>query len=178
MPDIQIYDFLSNLKGGGVRSNMFNVTMSFPLGAIATGTEMQTMTMLCKAASIPASTLGVMEIPFRGTTVKIPGDRSFSEWSVTILNDTDFQIRNAFERWSNLIKQHRSNKSAENPVDLMTKAVVEQLDRNGEVIKTYEFNGVWPAEVASIDLSWDSTDSLQEFAVTLQYLFWESDTTS
>lgn len=178
MADMGIYDFLSKLKGGGARPNLFRVMLSFPLGVIETGTETESLSFLCKAASLPAATVGVIEVPFRGRQVKLPGDRTFEEWAITVINDTDFQIRNAFERWSSTINKHRENVGETVPQNLMSKATIEQLDRSGAVIKSYDMVGIWPSQVAAIEVSAESTDAIEEFAVNIQYQFWESNTTS
>lgn len=179
MVEMAVYDFLANLKGGGARPNLYRVVLPFPVFAIATGEESKTLGFLCKAASLPASTMGVISPNFRGRKVHIPGDRTFEDgWKITILNDTDFQIRNAFERWSNEMNQHRANHGAENPQSIMSSAKIEQLNHQGDIIKTYEMVGVWPSDVASIGMGYDRENSIEEFDVTLQFQFWESDTTT
>ncbi len=178
MVEMRVNDFLANLKGGGARPNLFQVDFSFPTFALETGEESRVMSIMCKSAQLPSSTLGIIEIPFRGRQVKIPGDRTFEEWTITVLNNTDFQIRNAFERWSNAINEHRANIGISNPSELMTNAKVHQINHQGEIIKSYDMVGMFPSEVSAIELSYESTDEVEEFTVTLQYQFWESNTTS
>lgn len=178
MVEMAVYDFLANLKGGGARPNLFRVVMSFPIFSQETGEESKTLAFLCKGAQLPSALVGPIEVPFRGRQVKIPGDRTFEEWTITVINDVDFQIRNAFERWSNEINQHRVNNGPNNPQEIMSNARVEQLDNKGDIVKTYEMVGVWPSEVGTIEMSYESTDEIEEFPVILQYQFWESSTTS
>ena len=111
-----ITDFVSKLKGGGARANQFKVTLPFP-GYAAVGGETESMAFLCTSTQLPASTLGEITIPFRGRNVYLAGDREFAEWTTTIINDTDFSIRNAIERWSNGINNHSDNEGLVNPVD-------------------------------------------------------------
>ena len=104
--------------------------------------------------------------------------RTFEPWTITIINDTDFKIRNAFERWMNRINQHRANTGLTNPVDYQADMEVAQLDKNGRELKVYNFRGTFPTAVSAIDLSYESTDAIEEFTVELQVQYWESDTTS
>lgn len=173
-----VYDFLANMKGGGARPNLFRVVMSFPTFSQDTGEESRTLSFLCKGAQLPEATVGSIEVPFRGRQVKLPGDRVFAEWTITVINDIDFQIKNAFERWGNQINQHRENLGVNNPQEIFSNAKIEHLDNQGNIVKSYEMVGIWPSEVGAIEVSYDSTDEIEEFPVVLQYQFWEADTTT
>ena len=172
-----INDFKSALKGGGARANQFQVTMPFP-GFAAVGGETRTMSFLCTATSLPGMTLAAIPVPFRGRNLYIAGDRTFETWSTTILNDTDFAIRNAFERWSNEINSMSDNSGLENPSDYMVDAFVDHLDRAGQVIKAYTFRGMWPLSVAAIELSAAEAGEVETFEVVHQYQFFETNTTT
>lgn len=177
MADMELNNFKAQLVGGGARPNLFRVVMGFPTFA-GIGGETRKMSYMCKAASLPGSTLSSVPLPYRGRQLKIAGDRTFEPWTLTVINDTDFQIRNAFERWSNGINEHSSNKGLRNPEDYQIDGVVEQLDRDGTVLKTYTIVGAFPTEVSPIDLSNDSADTIEEFTVTLEYQYWNATTTS
>lgn len=168
-------DFKSKLRGGGARPNLFQATINFPVFA---GGDVELTSFLCKAASLPASVMNPIEIPFRGRQLKVAGDRTFETWTITVINDTDMSIRNAFERWMNAINSHSSNVGLTNPVDYQTDLKVEQLDKDESVTKTYNFRGCFPTNVSSIDLSYDTVDTIEEFTVELQVQYWESDTTT
>ncbi len=172
-----INDFKAVLKGGGARGNQFQVTMPFP-GFAAVGGETRTMSFLCKATNLPGMTLGEVPVPFRGRQLFIAGDRVFDAWSTTIMNDTDFLIRNAMERWMNGINALSDNSGLENPSDYQVDAFVDQLDRAGQVIKSYTFRGLWPLTVAPIELAYDGNDAVEEFEVTYRYQFFEANTTT
>ena len=172
-----INDFKSALKGGGARANQFQVTMPFP-GFAAVGGETRTMSFLCKATNLPGMTLGEVPVPFRGRQMFIAGDRVFDAWTTTIMNDTDFLIRNALERWSNGINALSDNSGLENPSDYQVDAFVDQLDRAGQVIKSYTFRGLWPLTIAPIELAYDGNDAVEEFEVTYRYQFFEANTTT
>lgn len=174
---MRIDDFKAKLQGGGARPNLFRIILPFPTYAVVGG-ETSELSFLCKGAQLPAATIGVIEVPWRGRQVKIAGDRTFEEWTITVINDTDFLIKNAFERWSNQINEHLENTGLINPTDYESSAVIEQLDRNENVLKRYSMVGMWPSEVSSIEVSMDSTDEIEEFTVTLQYQYWTSDTTT
>ena len=172
-----INDFKSALKGGGARANQFQVTMPFP-GFAAVGGETRTMSFLCTATSLPGMTLAAIPVPFRGRNLYIAGDRTIETWSTTILNETDFAIRNAFERWSNEINSMSDNSGLENPSDYMVDAFVDHLDRAGQVIKSYTFRGMWPLTIAAIELTSAEAGEVESFEVVHQYQFFETNTTT
>ena len=172
-----INDFKAVLKGGGARANQFSVNMPFP-GYAGVGGESRVMSFLCRATNLPGMTLGEVAVPFRGRSLYIAGDRTFETWTTTIMNDTDFLIRNAMERWMNGINALSDNSGLENPSDYQVDAFVDQLDRAGSVIKSYTFRGLFPTTMANIDLAYDTNDAVEEFEVTYRYQFFESNTTS
>ena len=172
-----INDFKSVLKGGGARANQFKVTMPFP-GFAGVGGESRVMSFLTKATNLPGMTLGEVAVPFRGRSLYIAGDRTFETWTTTIMNDTDFAIRNAMERWMNEINSMSDNSGLENPSDYQVDAFVDQLDRAGQVIKSYTFRGLWPLTIAPIELAYDGNDAVEEFEVTYRYQFFEANTTT
>ena len=175
MAILGVDDFKSKLRGGGARPNLFKATVNFPGYA---GGDVELTSFLCKTAQLPASVMNVIEIPFRGRQLKIAGDRTFEPWTVTILNDTDFSIRNAMERWMNGINANQANTGLTNPVDYQADLVVEQLDRDGNSLKTYNFRGCFPTNVSEIEVSYETVDAVEEFTVEFQVQYWESGTTS
>ena len=172
-----INDFKAKLAGGGARANQFKVTMPFP-GYAQVGGEIEDLAFLCTATTIPAMTLGTATVPFRGRQIKIAGDRTFADWSITVLNDTNFKLRDAFERWSNGINNATDGEGLTNPADYQVDAFVDQLDRNGATIKSYTLRGAFPTEIAAIDLAYDTNDAVEEFGVTFAYQYFESNTTT
>jgi hypothetical protein len=175
MAILGVDDFKSKLRGGGARPNLFKATVNFPAYA---GGDVELTSFLCKAAQLPASVMNVVEVPFRGRQLKIAGDRTFETWTTTIINDTDFNVRNAMERWMNGINAHSANTGLTNPVEYEADLIVEQLDKDGETIKTYQFRGCFPTNVAAIDVNYETVDQIEEFTVEFQVQYWESDTTS
>ena len=175
MAILGVDDFKSKLRGGGARPNLFKATVNFPAYA---GGDVELTSFLCKAAQLPASVMNVVEVPFRGRQLKIAGDRTFETWTTTIINDTDFNVRNAMERWMNGINAHSANTGLTNPVEYEADLIVEQLDKDGETIKTYQFRGCFPTNVAAIDVNYETVDTIEEFTVEFQVRYWESDTTS
>lgn len=172
--------FRSNLVGGGARPNLFKVTMGAPAYV---GFPTEKMSFLCKAAQLPESTVGTVEVPYFGRNIKMAGDRTFPEWTVTIINDEDFLIRNAFESWMDGIDTHtrtgtKRGAAGANPTSYVSDGVVQQYGKSGDVIKEYTFVNMFPSNVAAIDLTWDVADSIEEFTVTFNYDHWTSDTTS
>lgn len=175
MAILGVDDFKSKLKGGGARANLFKATINFPRYA---GGDVELTSFLCEAAQLPGSTLGMIEVPFRGRRLKIAGDRTFESWTVTIINDTDFKIRNSMERWMNGMNNHQLNSGLVDPVSYQADLFVEQLDKNGNALKKYSFKGSFPTAVAPIDLSYATENEIERFTVEFQYQYWTSDTTS
>ena len=171
----KITDFKSKLTGGGARSNLFEVELSFPKAVQVDGLNdiLQKARFLVKTAALPASNIAPIEVPFRGRVLKIAGDRTFDTWSITVLNDTDFSIRSAFEKWMNFINKVSDNTGSTNAEDYQADAYVYQLDRSGETLRKYHFFDVFPTQVAPIELSYDSA-GIQEFTVELQVQWWEA----
>ena len=175
MPNIN--DFKAKLRGGGARANQFRVTMPFP-GYASVGGETETMSFLTTSTSLPGMTVAEVAIPFRGRELYVAGDRSFANWSITVLNDTDFKLRNAFERWQNGINNMTDNEGLSNPVDYQVDAFVDQLDRNGNTLKSYTLRGAFPVDIAAIDLNFATNDEVETFGVTFQYQYFETNTTT
>ena len=169
-----IDDFKANLLGGGARANQFRVTVTPPPG-IAIGLDVRRTSFLVRASALPAMTMTPIAIPFRGRSIYIAGDREFAdEWTTTFMNDTDFMIRNAMERWSNGINDLADNTGVISPADYQSDLTVEQLDRDDTVLKTYIFRSAWPTTVSAIDLTSDAADAIEEFEVTWRYQHFEA----
>ena len=172
-----ISDFKAKLAGGGARANQFKVTMPFP-GYAQVGGEIEDLAFLCRGAAIPAMTVTNINVNFRGRAVKIAGDREIPNWTITVLNDTSFKLRNAFERWQNGINNMSDNEGLTNPVDYQVDAFVDHLDRNGNTIKSYTLRGAFPTSVGGIPLDYETTDAIETFDVTFSYQYFESNTTT
>ena len=169
-----IDDFKANLIGGGARANQFRVTITPPPG-IAIGLDVRRTSFLVKGSSLPAMTLTPIEVPFRGRKIYIAGDREFAdEWTTTFINDTDFMIRDAMERWSNGINDLADNTGVIAPADYQTDLTVEQLDRDDTVLKSYIFKSAWPTVVAAITLDTAEVTAIEEFEVTWRYQHFEA----
>lgn len=175
MAILGVDDFKSKLVGGGARANLFKATINFPSYA---GGDVELSSFMCKAAQLPASVIAPITIPFRGRQLQIAGDRTFEPWTVTVINDTDFAVRNAMERWMNGINQHNANTGLVDPTEYQADMIVEQLNKAGESVKRYDFRGTFPTNVSAIELSYDTENAIEEFTVELQVQYWESDTTT
>ncbi len=168
-----ISNFKSKLTGGGARANLFEVVLTFPDTAQPDSAVLDKARFLVKGANLPASNVAQIEVPFRGRVLKIAGDRTFDSWTVTVINDTDFAIRSAFERWSNTINRLSDNTGLVNPADYQSDAYVYQLDRDGSTLRSYRFYDTFPTQVGPIELSYDA-QGIQEFTVELQVQYWEA----
>jgi hypothetical protein len=187
-------DFKSKLIGGGARPNLFEVELGFPTFATGNDTTISELSrFMIKAANLPASNVGVIEVPFRGRNLKIAGDRTFDVWTITIINDVDFKLRTTFEKWMNAINKHDDNSGLINPAQYQRDAIVKQFGRASiqnatgnvadpaitigttlPVLKAYKFYGIFPTSVSAIDLSYDSADTIEEFTVDLQVQWWDA----
>jgi hypothetical protein len=167
-----IQEIRSQLALGGARNSLFQVQIANP----ANGAGDIKVPFMVKAAQIPASTLGMIEVPYFGRKIKIAGDRTFAEWTVTVINDEDFLIRNAMEQWMNSINSHAGNIrefGSASPLLYKSNAQITQFSKTGVPIREYTFNGMFPTEVSAIEMAWETTDAIEEFTVTFQYDFWE-----
>jgi len=173
-------DFKSKLAGGGARPNLFEVSIpSFPTMVGSSWTD-ETFNFLCKAAQLPASTVASVPVAFRGRELKVAGERTFDPWTVTIINDEDFSMRTAFEQWMNKLSKLNDATGVTNPTSYMQNAFVKQLGRGKEknattntggessVLRTYQFYDIWPSNVSAIELSYDTTNTVEEFTVEFQ----------
>jgi len=169
----KITDFKSKLTGGGARSNLFEVVLSFPEIAPTDTNVLDKARFMVKGANLPASSVAPLDVSFRGRTLKVAGDRSFESWTVTVINDTDFAIRSAFENWMNKINRVSDNTGATDPSAYTADAFIYQLDRDGTTLRAYHFYDIFPTNIGAIPLDY-SNGSIQEFTVEFQILWWEA----
>ena len=180
-----ITNFRDRLVGGGARPNLFEVNIELPDGVIGQADYRDDVRFMVKAAEIPAANIGNIPVPFRGRVLPVAGDRTFDPLTVTVINDSKFNIRDAMEQWSNKINDLQFDVGDISPSNYQTKAEVFQLSRGGKtssasstggetinVLRTYNFEGIYPSVVSSIPLDYGATDSIEEFQVTFNYLFW------
>ena len=172
-----INDFKSRLAGGGARANQFKVTLPFP-GYAAIGGETSDLAFLCTATAIPGQTLTATPVNFRGRVLNLAGDRTFNPWSITVINDTDFKIYRAMERWMNGINNMTDNEGLTNPSDYQVDGFVDHLDRNGTTIKSYTYRGLFPTALDDIALDYGTNNAIETFGVTFTYQYFETDTTT
>ena len=180
-----ITNFRDRLVGGGARPNFFEVNITLPSSVDKFADVDTDMRFMIKAAEIPAANLGNIPIPFRGRVLPVAGDRTFDPWTVTVINDTSFNVRDAMEQWSNSINDFQFDGGITSPAGYQTDAFVTQLGRindnsgklssgtdNMQQIRQYKFFGIYPSVVSSIPLDYGATDSIEEFQVTFNYIYW------
>ena len=181
--------FKSKLLGGGVRPNFFEVELKFPNLGIDDNDVSDRTRFLVKGANLPASVVAPIEVPFRGRNLKIAGERSFDTWTITVINDSNFVLRDAFEKWMNIINKVSDNAGEVDPTIYQQEAYVHQLGRapitnqagvpatSGNtipILRSYHFHGVFPTNVSSIELSYESNNVIEEFSVEFQVQWWEA----
>ncbi|HRD41654.1 MAG TPA: phage tail protein [Prochlorococcaceae cyanobacterium AMR_MDS_5431] len=182
-----INDFISKI-GQGTKPNMFAIDIVWPGSGLAdgvpgtgSGSDKDLIDILCKSAALPASNLGVIEVPFRGRTVKIAGDRTFDTWTATFFNDKDMKVRSYFEQWLEAMNTHNGNNSPlfkpSQSEGYMAEVRVKQLEKNntakGSILREYTLMHAFPTNVSQIDLGYDSNDQIAEFSVEFQYSYWK-----
>jgi len=186
---MNIDKFAAGFRGAGARPHLFAVRGKVGPSKVGDAAAAGHHDFHIKTSSLPASTLGIIEVPHRGRKIKIPGDRTFAEWSITILCANDFIMRDGFEDWSNTINEHQENTSRSHqafgsegvaPDNPHSSKVyhdwsVTQLNRAGLGVKEYNFVGCWPSEVGAVEMDYETTDSVAEFPVTLQYSYWTTE---
>ena len=177
-PNRNIADFKGKLVGGGARPNLFEVQMARLPDGISWDADV--FQFMCKAATLPASTIANIDVPFRGRIFKVAGDRTVDVWSITVINDEDFRLRNAFEEWMDRIAKLDNNLGATSPEAYMVDAEVFQLGRgstkastssdgtDNTVLKQYKFQSIFPTSLSAIDLSYDTGDTIEEYTVEFQ----------
>jgi len=180
-----IDDFKANVASDFARPNLFQVDLAFPSGIINNASLVNLGKFTVRAANLPSSQIGVIEVPFRGRVLKIAGDRTFEPWTITIQNDSNFALRNAFELWASSIQAYNENFTsaaglgdADDSSGYFADMSVHQLARDvkdGEkpkVLKSYKFYNVFPSNIAAIDLDYGNNDAIEEFTVELQTQYW------
>tara|TARA_B100000085_G_C18402683_1_gene455307 strand:+ start:151 stop:786 length:636 start_codon:yes stop_codon:yes gene_type:complete len=180
-PLTSISTFKSKLIGGGARPNLFEVELAtLPAAVSAASWNADDFKFMCKAAAIPAQNIASIDVPFRGRTFKVAGDRTIDTWTITIINDESFNLRRAFEEWTEQIAKLDNNLGTTNPGSYMTNAKVYQLGRGSTASSTsnegsanailaqYEFVDIFPTNVSELALSYDSSDTIEEFTVEFQ----------
>lgn len=170
-----INEIKSNLQFGGARPTLFKVIMTPPPGVLEISGSLARFEFLARATQLPASDVGLIQVPYFGRKYKVAGDRTFAPWSVDVMNDEDFAIRDAMERWNYKINSYEGNKNlaGASPLDYKGVAEVIQYSKEGEQVRVYTFQGIYPESVSAIGLDWNASDTVEEFSVTFQYDFFE-----
>jgi hypothetical protein len=171
MSFFNISNFRAALEAGA-KPNLFEVNLSLPAGVLDTGNAVtNNFKLLCKSAAIPALTVGVIEVPFRGRRIKLPGDRTYSDWTITVVNDNAQTMRKAFDRWMQYINEPDATLDIRNTQEIDYKVTIDikHLKINSKISRQYQLIDAFPTDVSAIDLSYDTTDAIQEFTVTFLY---------
>ena len=188
----RVQEFRSQMQYDGARPNLFQCEMTFPFLSRVEGDPQRKFTFMCRAAQLPGTSINSIPVMYFGRVLKFAGNRSFPEWTVTIINDEDFVIRKACERWVNGMNSHVGNlrdpqfTNGQGSSSLggagqiaslgyQQDGYVTQFAKTGDAIKAYKFVGMFPIDVSPIDVDWGSNDNIEEYAVTFAYQWWESD---
>lgn len=174
----RVQEFRSQLEYDGARPNLFQAELTFPTSVVQEGDPQRKFTFMCRAAQLPGTTVNQVPLMYFGRELKFAGNRQFTEWNVTIINDEDFVIRKAFERWMDGLNSHVTNLRStqfETASDYQQDARIVQFSKTGDEIKAYKFVGLFPIDVSPIELDWGSNDNIEEYSVTFAYQWWESD---
>lgn len=179
-----VQEFRAQLFDDGARPNLFQVSLTFPSFSVGTGSSSgasQRLTFMARAANLPGSSINAIPVNYFGRELKFAGNRTFQDWTITIINDEDFTVRNAFEKWMSGINSHAGNlrdiSFIQGDGGYQQDGRVIQYGKTGDVIKSYNFIGMFPVDVSPIELDWGANDTIEEYAVTFAYQWFESDTT-
>ena len=176
-----VAEFRSNMIGDGARPNLFQVNLTFPTILNSITAPSRKISFMARAAQLPGSSVGTVPVYYFGRELKFAGNRTFADWTLQIINDEDFSIRDAIESWMNSMNSNAGNvrdTAYETPTSYTVDAQVTQYGNTGNTLKTYNFVGMFPLDLAPIDLDWGSNDSIEEFTMTLAYRWWETDSTT
>lgn len=176
-----VAEFRSQMVGDGARPNLFSVSLAFPQNVVGGADAARKATFMAKAAQLPGSTINQVPVFYFGRELKFAGNRTFADWTITVINDEDFVIRNTMERWMNTLNSHSTNvrnPGSAQPSGYSVDAEVIQYGKTGNELKKYKFVGMFPIDLAPIDLDWGSNDTIEEFSVTFAYQYWETETTT
>jgi hypothetical protein len=174
MADLSINTFKANFLGGA-RPSLYSVEMTFPAAVQNSALAAKKLQFLCKIAAIPGSTTGTIELPYMSRKIPIPGDKTFQPISLTILNDTDWAVRQAFEEWTTVINTHETNIGAVKLTDMTTDFHIHQLNRDGSTIKSYKLVTAFPTELSEISLGYENNDQIEEWTCTITYSYWQTE---
>lgn len=175
MADLSINSFKANFLGGA-RPSLYSVEMTFPSGVASSLNAAQKLQFLCKGAELPADSVGKIEVPYMSRKIPVPGDRVFNDITLTVLNDTDWVVRQALEEWMHIFNSHEANLGAVRLADMVSDFRICQLNRDGSTIKTYTLVSAFPMEVAAIPLGYENNDQIEEYSVTIAYAYWQTET--
>lgn len=173
MATLNINNFKSNFLGGA-RPTLYSVQQSFPI-SISSGSASRKLEYLCKGAVLPGDEIGTIEVPYMGRKIKVAGDKNFNNITLTIINDIDFEIRTAYERWMTLYNTHEGNIGAVNANDYWSDMIITQLGRDGSSLKTYRLVSAFPVNIGEITLGYDSVDTIEEFTLEIAYQYWQNE---
>jgi len=165
-----IDEFKAYLEGGGARANQFRVTLTSPVGEI----NGELASFLVKTTSLPGQTITDVPVNYRGRILYVAGDRTFDPWTTTVINDTNFELRNGFERWMNRINELRFSTGVNNVSDYTADLTVTQLDRDDNPLKRYIMRNCWPTNVGAIELNYDTVSDIETFEVSWRYTHFQS----
>jgi hypothetical protein len=175
---MSILDFKASLQGGGARANQFRVDLNFPAIVSNVGDAKRKANFLCHSTTLPGSQLGVALASYRGRDVPLAGERTFTPWGISVYNDTDFAIRDAFESWMSRINDVKENTGITNPMLYTSQLVVTQLDRNNAALKTYTIYDAWPTNIGDIQLDFGNNAQIETFPVQFVYTYWTAETST
>ena len=168
---LAVDNFKAKLVAGGARPNLFKCIIPAPPVGAGAGLE-ENSAFMCKAAQLPGSVIGQIDVPYQGRQVRVAGDRTFENWTVTVINQAAFNVRAAFEDWLNKINAHESGEGEPEPAQYQADIRVAQLNRKNETLREYVLTGAFPINVAGIELAWESNDQVEEFTVEFAYQYW------
>lgn len=174
MTTFNVERFKSALTNGGARPNQFAVQLSYPTYVGGAALAVARSPFLVNIAELPGQTVNPAIVQYRGREVKFAGDRIFAPYTITVLNDAEMSIRNAMEQWMNGMEDLAAKFGRLQPSEYQRDLDVFQLDRNGNILKSYKLVNAFPVDLSPVALDFGANDQISQFTVTFQYQHFET----
>jgi hypothetical protein len=171
-----VTEFQGQMEFGGARPSLFEVNITNPFNGAAD----DKVRFMCRVAQIPGTTLAPITVNYFGRPIKFAGNRTYEDWTVTVINDEDFAVRAGLEEWVQNINSTQGNLrlTGANPEAYKSQASVIHYGKQGDILREYKFVGIFPTTIAPIELDWSSTDTIEEYTITWTYDYFTVDTAS
>ena len=146
--------------GGGARPSLYKVAINYSVDN--TFSVMGDDALLVKATALPGSTIAPLTVNYAGRAYKWQGFRTYDNWTVTVINDENFSIRNKMMEWMRYISGKLNGERTGVFGDPSKpqggyydgNATVTQVGTDGANKQNYKMYNLWPTELGEIAVDW------------------------